>query len=110
MHIYILPQCSTTAARLLNSAGMDAQFERSRCAIWGGILMNRISLLYYYGLLNALRTAGLTGQFSAEDVLKLTKNIYRVDSGDGKKFRVSAIQKKTKNVLDMLGADLLRKI
>ena len=28
MHIYILPQCSTTAARVLNSAGMDAQFER----------------------------------------------------------------------------------
>ena len=36
--IYILPQCSTTAARLLNPAGMDAQFERSRCASWGGIL------------------------------------------------------------------------
>ena len=40
-HIYILPQCSTTAARVLNSAGMDAQFERSRCAIWGGILSCR---------------------------------------------------------------------
>ena len=38
MHIYILPQCSTTAARVLNSAGMDAQFERLRCAISRGIL------------------------------------------------------------------------
>ena len=37
-HIYILPQCSTTAARVLNSAGMDAQFERSRCSISRGIL------------------------------------------------------------------------
>ena len=37
-HIYILPQCSTTAARVLNSAGMDAQFVRSRCSISRGIL------------------------------------------------------------------------
>ena len=37
-HIYILPQCSTTAARVLNPAGMDAQFERLRCAISCGIL------------------------------------------------------------------------
>ena len=34
--------CSTPAARLLlNPAGMDAQFERSRCAISGGILKGR---------------------------------------------------------------------
>ena len=39
-HIYILPQCSTTAARVLNPAGMDAQFERLRCAISRGILRN----------------------------------------------------------------------
>ena len=38
MHICILPQCSTTAASVLNSAGMDAQFERSCCAISRGIL------------------------------------------------------------------------
>ena len=41
MHIYILPQCSTTAASVLNSAGMDAQFERSCCAISRGILRLR---------------------------------------------------------------------
>ena len=41
-HIYILPQCSTTAARVLNPAGMDAQFERLRCAISRGILIYRL--------------------------------------------------------------------
>ena len=46
-HIYILPQCSTTAARVLNPAGMDAQFERLRCAISCGILslFNKPNLL-----------------------------------------------------------------
>jgi hypothetical protein len=29
-----------TAARVLNPAETDAQFERSRCAIWGGILIH----------------------------------------------------------------------
>ena len=43
-HIYILPQCSTTAARVLNPAGMDAQFERLRCAISRGIL-SRLDIL-----------------------------------------------------------------
>ena len=76
----------------------------------GWAFLNHISLLYYYGLLNALRNAGFTDKYSAEDVLKLTKNIYRVDSGDKQGIKVSAIQKKTKNVLDTLGVDLLRKI
>ena len=44
-HIYILPQCSTTAARVLNPAGMDAQFERLRCAISRGILTMVTQLL-----------------------------------------------------------------
>jgi hypothetical protein len=61
-------------------------------------------------LLNALRGTKLTNKYSAEDVLKLTKNIYLVNSGDNNGFKVSAIQKKTGSVLDTLGVDLLRKI
>ena len=38
MHIYILPQCSTTAAKVLNPAGTAAQSQRPRCAISRGIL------------------------------------------------------------------------
>ena len=52
----------------------------------------------------------LTDKYSAEDVLKLTKNIYRVNSGDNNGFKVSAIQKKTGSVLDTLDVDSLRKI
>ena len=48
--IYILPQCSMTAARVLNPAGMDAQFERLRCAISHGILNH---FLYSHALLYA---------------------------------------------------------
>ena len=47
MHIYILPPCSTTAARMLNPAGIPAQSQRSRCSISRGIL-NLAELLYKY--------------------------------------------------------------
>ena len=95
---------------LKNSTISSASHAHTDDYFRGWAFLNHISLLYYYGLLNALRNAGLTDKFSAEDVLKLTKNIYRVDNGDKQGFKVSAIQKKTKNVLDKLGVDLLRKI
>ena len=41
--------------------------------------------------------------------MKLTKNIYKVDTGDGEGYKVSAIQKKTQELLDSLQVDLLRK-
>ena len=70
--------------------------------------LNHISLLYYYGLINALRNNKLDDKYSAEDVLKLTKNIYRVDTGDGQGIRVSAVQKKTQELLNALNVNLLR--
>ena len=49
----------------------------------GGAFLNHyFSLLYYYGLLNALRNTGLDEKYSAEDILKLTKNIYRITGFD----------------------------
>ena len=64
--------------------------------------------MYYYGLLNALRNTKMDEKYSAEDVLKLTKNIYKVNTGDNSGSRVSAIQKKTQELLDTINVDLLR--
>ena len=36
------------------------------------------------------------------------KNIYRVDSGDGQGIKISAIQKKTQELLNAMNVDLLR--
>ncbi len=70
--------------------------------------LNHISLLYYYGLLNALRETKLDERFSAQDVLKLTKNIYLVNTGSSAENQVSAIQKKALEILQTLKVDLLR--
>ncbi len=94
---------------LKNSVSTSASYAHSDDYFRGWAFLNHISLLYYYGLLNSLRSTKLNEKYSAEDVLKLTKNIYRVDTGDGQGFKISAIQKKTQELLDSLGVDLLRK-
>lgn len=93
---------------LKNSVLSSASHAHTDEYFRGWAFLNHISLLYYYGLLNALRDTKLDEKYSAEDVLKLTKNIYRVNSGDGQGIKISAIQKKTQTLLDMLGVDLLR--
>ena len=91
-----------------NSVSSSASHAHTDEYFRGWAFLNHVSLLYYYGLINALRDILLDDKYSAEDVLKLTKNIYRVDTGDGQGVRVSAIQKKTQELLDALGVDLLR--
>ena len=93
---------------LKNSVVPSASHAHTDDYFRGWAFLNHISLLYYYGLLNALRNTGLDEKYSAEDVLKLTKNIYRIDTGDGQGTRISAIQKKTTKILSTLNVDLLR--
>lgn len=94
---------------LKNSVSSSASHAHTDEYFRGWAFLNHVSLLYYYGLLNALRNTKLDEKYSAEDVLKLTKNIYRVDTGDGQEYKISAIQKKTQALLDTIGVNLLRK-
>ena len=93
---------------LKNSVAGSASHAHSDDYFRGWAFLNHISLLYYYGLVNALRNSELDETYSAEDVLKLTKNIYRVNTGDDGGIRVSAIQKKTLELLETIKVDLLR--
>lgn len=94
---------------LKNNVVSSASHAQNDDYFRGWAFLNHVSLLYFYGLLNTIREKDLNGKYSAADVLKLTKNIYKVDSGDGQGYRVSAIQKKTQKLLNDLGVDLLRK-
>lgn len=94
---------------LKNSASTSASHAQTDEYFRGWAFLNHLSLLYYYGLLNALRNSNLDGKYTAADILKLTKNIYQVDIGDGQGVRISAIHKKTQDLLNILEVDLLRK-
>lgn len=93
---------------LKNSVSTSASHAHNDNYFRGWAFLNHISLLYYYGLLNALRSKKLDNKYSAEDIIKLTKNIYRVNIGNGQGYKISAIQKKTQEVLSTLGVNLLR--
>ena len=97
MHIYILPQCSTTAARVLNPAGMDAQFERLRCAISRGILsicpyfwergiplrgLRAIDLEEYYAYLQEQGVSPNTAIHHHANIHKALKDAVRLDLVD----------------------------
>lgn len=92
---------------LKNSVSNAASHAQTDDYFRGWAFLNHISLLFYYGLINALHKVKLDDQYTAEDVIKLTKNIYRV-SYDGKYSVVSEIQKKTQGILNTIGIDLLR--
>ena len=94
---------------LKNSVSSSASHAHTDEYFRGWAFLNHVSLLYYYGLLNALRNTKLDEKYSAEDVLKLTKKTYRVDTGNGQEYKISAIQKKTQALLDTIGVNLLRK-
>lgn len=94
---------------LKNSVSRSASHAQTDDYFRGWAFLNHVSLMYYYGLINTLRNTKLDEKYTAEDILKLTKNIYKVDNGDGQGFKVSVIQKKTQAILDDLGVDLLRK-
>ena len=90
---------------LKNSVLNSASHAHTDDYFRGWTFLNHISLLYYYGLLNALRNTKLDEKYSAEDMLKLTKNIYKIVLGEGQ-FTISTIQTKTQEMLDLLGVKL----
>lgn len=80
MHIYILPQCSTTAASVLNSAGMDAQFERSCCAISRGILK-----LFNFGTRREVSAVQAFGFQGAEKIFHRSIVVGAARAGHGRR-------------------------
>lgn len=93
---------------LKNTVAPCASYAHNDDYFRGWAFLNHISLLYFYGLVNALKRTKQNEKYTAEEVLKLTKNIFKVQTDTGIDYRVSAIQKKTQELLDLLGVDLLR--
>jgi len=93
---------------LKNSVVPSASYAHSDEFFRGWCFLNHVSLLYFYGLLNKLRVSKLDEKYSPEDIMKLTKNIYKVSEIEANQSRISHIQLKTSEVLTTLGVDLLR--
>lgn len=92
---------------LKNSVRIGASHRRTNEDLEAWSFVNHISLLYFYGIVRALRERGLSKRYTAADIIAMGRNIYRVNTDNS--FRVSEIPKNDQAVLDSLGVDLFRK-
>lgn len=73
--------------------------------IRGWAFLNHISLLYFYGLVAAMRKTKLDERYSPDDVILLCKHVYAIQSDTGT-YDLSHVQKKTQDLLDLLHVNL----
>lgn len=92
---------------LKNDVEPNAPHAHDNVYFRGLMFLNHIALVYYYGLVNAIRNSSLRDKWTAEEVLMLAKNIYLVEMGDDR--RLSEIPGKTKDILAEIGVDITLK-
>lgn len=96
---------------LKDSIDVDSPYMRSNEDLAAWSFLNHITLLYFYGILKALRDAELNDTTSVADVLAIGRNIYKVKAAYyDNEFRVSEIARKDKELLAKIGVDLFRKM
>jgi len=90
---------------LKNSVKIGACYRRSNEHMEAWAFLNHISLLQFYTLNRKITKAGLTVKYSAEDVIDISRNIYKVILDDGQQI-ISEISKKDRELLQKLDVEL----
>ena len=62
---------------LKNDVAPEASHARNNDFLKGWAFINHVSLLYYYGLINALHSAGLDSRVSPKDALRTARNLVK---------------------------------
>ena len=93
---------------LKNAVSTNPMYAHNNEYLSGLAFLNHISLLYYFGLINALNQSEYHNDFTPSDLIKMTRNIEKVTYDD--QTMVCQIPKKIQEVLTAIGVDVLRKI
>ena len=92
---------------LKNTVQIGAPYKRTNNELEAWAFINHISLLYFYGVVKALRENELNEKYSPEDILAIGKNIYRVrDHYYAKENRLSEVPKNDLELLNQIGVSL----
>lgn len=92
---------------LKNAVNIGSSHKRTNSELAAWSFINHISLLYFYGIVKALRSADLNDDYSPEDILAIGKNIYQVrDYVASSSFRLSEVPQKDIELLTKLGVKL----
>lgn len=95
--------------RLKNRVIAGPSHAHGNDSLRGWAFLNHVGMLYYYGLINALRSAGLSRKITPDEIIDDAKNVYLIDDGDPGEARVSEMLQSTREDLEKLGVVLLRK-
>ena len=94
---------------LKNSVQIGADYKRTNDELEAWSFVNHISLLYFYGVIKALREKEFNEEYSPEDILLIRKNIYSVrEHYYAKDNRLSEIPKKDQELLETLGVNFFQ--
>ena len=92
---------------LKNAFDIGAPYKRTNSELTAWSFINHISLLYFYGIVRALRKTELNESYSPEGILAIGKNIYQVrDYVGSSNFRLSEVPAKDVELLNKLGVKL----
>ena len=93
---------------LKNVVDIGAPYKRTNGELLAWSFINHVSLLYFYGIVRALRKNELNDEYTPEDILSIGKNIYKVRGAGFTDFRMSEISKPDDELLQKLGVTLFR--
>ncbi len=90
---------------LKNSVSAESPHAHNNEYFRGWAFLNHISLLYNYGLINAINVHHLSENLTPREAILMTKDICRITDPDGKQ-QLTHIKTETQEILDTLGVVL----
>ena len=88
---------------LKNDVAPEASHASSNDFLKGWAFINHVSLLYYYGLINALHAAGLDSRVSPKDALRTARNLVKQIPAGGGSPLLSPVDTATGRLFGALG-------
>jgi transposase len=87
---------------LKNSLKVETPYQDSNEKIEAWAFINHISLIIFYNLINKIKEKDLSNKYTPEDIINISKNIYKIVLDDGQEIRSETTQRE-KDLFSELG-------
>ncbi|MES1923625.1 hypothetical protein MHBO_005233 [Bonamia ostreae] len=87
---------------LKNSLKVETPYQDSNEKIEAWAFINHISLIIFYNLINQIKEKDLSNKYTPEDIINISKNIYKIVLDDGQEI-ISETTQKEKDLFNELG-------
>ncbi|NCD26808.1 MAG: hypothetical protein EOL86_14630 [Deltaproteobacteria bacterium] len=87
---------------LKNSLKVETPYQDSNEKIEAWAFINHISLIIFYNLINQIKEKNLSNKYTPEDIINISRNIYKIVLDDGQEI-ISETSQKEKDLFSGLG-------